>query len=130
MISELTLGENWPLPPVHSISGIICHGENRLVRGSNQRPMDYKSYVLPIKTLENDILVKIVFVDIVVQLHLTIYPPKSTVISLCHQYRARLVCTSVKSNQALYCWLTNFKLTSWYPWKWYWTVPKMVDYSI
>ena len=30
------------------------------------------------------------------------------VISLCHQYRAWTACTSVLSDQALYCWLTNF----------------------
>ena len=33
-------------------------------------------------------------------------------ISLCHQYRARADCTSVHSDQALYCWLTNFKFSS------------------
>ena len=50
------------------------------------------------------------------------------VISLCHQYRARPLCTSVQSNQVLHCWLTIFKFSSWYPendiplWK--------MDYSI
>ena len=29
------------------------------------------------------------------------------VISLCHQYRATPAGTSVQSDQALYCWLTN-----------------------
>ena len=29
--------------------------------------------------------------------------------SLCHQYRARPACTSVQSDQTLYCWLINFK---------------------
>ena len=36
-------------------------------------------------------------------------------ISLCLQYRARSACTSVQSDQALYCWLTNFKFSSRYP---------------
>ena len=51
---------------------------------------------------------------------LWINPNKSTftltliqleVISLCHQNRTRSAsaCTSEKSDQALYCWLTNFK---------------------
>ena len=31
------------------------------------------------------------------------------VISLCHQYITRPACTSVQSDQVLYCWLTNFK---------------------
>ena len=34
------------------------------------------------------------------------------VTSLCHQYTARLACKSVKSGQALYCWLAKFKLSS------------------
>ena len=42
--------------------------------------------------------------------HLTLIPPKSKVISPCHQYRARPACTSVKSDQALYCCLTNFQV--------------------
>ena len=33
-------------------------------------------------------------------------------VSLCHQYWARPACTSVQSDQALYCWLTKF--SSWY----------------
>ena len=40
---------------------------------------------------------------------LTLILPK--VISLCHQYRARPTCTTVQSDQALYCWLTNFKFS-------------------
>ena len=39
---------------------------------------------------------------------------KPNVISLCHQYRARPGCTSMQSDQALYCWQTNFKFSSWY----------------
>ena len=30
------------------------------------------------------------------------------VISLCHHHRARPPCTSMQSEQALYCWLTKF----------------------
>jgi hypothetical protein len=30
-------------------------------------------------------------------------------LSLCHRYRARPACTSVQSDQALYCWLTKLK---------------------
>jgi hypothetical protein len=30
------------------------------------------------------------------------------VISLCHQYRAMLTCTSMQYDQALYCWKFNF----------------------
>ena len=37
---------------------------------------------------------------------------EAKVISLCHQYRARPACTSVQSDQALYCWLTNCKFPS------------------
>ena len=40
-------------------------------------------------------------------LTLVLLEPKG--IRLCHQYRARPACTSVQSDQALYCWLTNFK---------------------
>ena len=36
-------------------------------------------------------------------------------ISLCHQYIVRPVCISVQSDQALYCWLTNFRFSPWYP---------------
>ena len=43
---------------------------------------------------------------------------ETKVIRLCHQYTARPVCTSVQSEQSLYCWLTNFKFSSWYPYKW------------
>ena len=49
---------------------------------------------------------------------LTLLEPKA--FSLCHQCRARPACTSVQSDQAeaLYCcWLTNFKFSSWYPYK-------------
>ena len=38
---------------------------------------------------------------------LTVNQLESKVISLCHQYRARPACTSVQSDQALYCWLAN-----------------------
>ena len=31
-------------------------------------------------------------------------------INLCHKYRAWPAFTSMQSNQALYCWLTNFKV--------------------
>ena len=41
-------------------------------------------------------------------LNLILLEPK--VIRLCHQYRARLACTSMQSDQALYCWQTNFKV--------------------
>ena len=41
---------------------------------------------------------------------LTLILPTLKVISLCHQYRARPECTSMQSDQALYCWLTNFKV--------------------
>ena len=41
--------------------------------------------------------------------------PTPKVISLCHQYWARPACTSVQADQALYCWLNNFKFWSWYP---------------
>ena len=34
------------------------------------------------------------------------------VISLCHQHRARPAWTYMQSDQALYCWLTNFKISS------------------
>ena len=39
------------------------------------------------------------------KLTLILLEPK--VISFCHQYRPRPVCTSVRSDQALYCWLTK-----------------------
>ena len=38
---------------------------------------------------------------------LTLCLPTPKVISLCHQYRVRPVCTSVQSDQALYFWQTN-----------------------
>ena len=34
------------------------------------------------------------------------------VISLCQQYRARLACTTMRSDKALCCWLTHFKFSS------------------
>ena len=40
--------------------------------------------------------------------YLNPYLLEAKVISLCHQYRARPAFTSVQSDQALYCWLTNF----------------------
>ena len=43
---------------------------------------------------------------------LTVILPEPKVISLCHEYRARLACTSVQSDQTVYCWLTNFKFSS------------------
>ena len=33
-----------------------------------------------------------------------------TVVSLCHQYKGKPVCTSMQSEQALYYWLTNFQV--------------------
>ena len=33
----------------------------------------------------------------------------------CYHYRARQACTSMQSDQALYCWLTIFKLSSFIP---------------
>ena len=45
-----------------------------------------------------------------VSLGLTLILPTPKVISLCYLYRARPACTSVQSDQALYCWLTNFKV--------------------
>ena len=42
---------------------------------------------------------------------LTLLEPK--VIGLCYQYRARPTCKSMQSDQALYCWLTRFKFSSW-----------------
>ena len=50
--------------------------------------------------------------------HLTLILLELKVISLCHQYRARPASTPVQSDQAVYCWLTNFKSSSWYPEKW------------
>ena len=46
---------------------------------------------------------------------LTLILPTPKEVSLCHQYSARPACTSMHSDQALYCWLTNFKFSSWYP---------------
>ena len=44
---------------------------------------------------------------------LTLILLKPKEISLCHQYRTRPACTSMQSEQALYCWLsTNFILIS------------------
>ena len=44
----------------------------------------------------------------------TIYNPyldeTESYFSLCHQYRARPVCTSMQSDQALYCWLTSYQV--------------------
>ena len=38
------------------------------------------------------------------------------VFNLCHQYRARQAYfISVQSDQDLYCWLTDFKISSWNP---------------
>ena len=39
---------------------------------------------------------------------LTVILLELKVTSLCHQYRARSACTSVHSDQDIYCWLTNF----------------------
>ena len=41
---------------------------------------------------------------------------EAKVISLCNQYRARPASAFMQSD--LYCWLTNIKFSSWYPWKW------------
>ena len=41
--------------------------------------------------------------------------PIPKVTSLCDQNWSRPACTSMKSDQALYCWPTNFKFTSWFP---------------
>ena len=43
-----------------------------------------------------------------------LYPPAKTetLLNFCHQNRARPACTSVLSDQALYCCLTNFKILS------------------
>ena len=38
------------------------------------------------------------------------YPAGTKMISLCYQCRARPVCTSVQSDEALYCWITNFQV--------------------
>ena len=40
----------------------------------------------------------------------TLLQPK--VISLCHQCRARPAYTSTQFDQALYCWITNFKFST------------------
>ena len=42
----------------------------------------------------------------IIVLTLILLTPKVT--SLCHHYRARPARTSMQSDQALYCWLTNF----------------------
>ena len=39
---------------------------------------------------------------------LTLILPEPKVNSLCPQYRVKPACTSVQSDQALYCWQTNF----------------------
>ena len=46
--------------------------------------------------------------------NLTLTLPKLKEISLCHQYRARIACTSVQSDEALYCWPANFKFWTWH----------------
>ena len=52
-------------------------------------------------------------------------------IRLCHQYGARPAYMSMQSDQALYCWLTNFKFSSWYPSKYNGQFKKRkMDYSI
>ena len=43
---------------------------------------------------------------------LTLILPTPKMIVLCHQHRARPACTSVQSDQDLYCWLANFKFSS------------------
>ena len=42
---------------------------------------------------------------------LTLILPTPKVINLCHQYRARPVCTSMQSDLAPHCWLTNLKVS-------------------
>ena len=44
-----------------------------------------------------------------IKILLTLILPTPKVISFCHQYRARPACTSVQSDQSLYCWLIIFK---------------------
>ena len=46
---------------------------------------------------------------------LTLILLEANVFSFCHQYRVRPACTSMQPDQASYCWLTNFKFSSWYP---------------
>ena len=48
-------------------------------------------------------------------LFLTLILMELKVISLCHHYRARPVCTFVQSDLILNCWWTNFKFSFWYP---------------
>ena len=43
---------------------------------------------------------------------LTLFLLEPNMIGLCQQYTARPACTSMKSDQALYCWLTSFKFSS------------------
>ena len=46
---------------------------------------------------------------------LTLILLKPKVINFCHEYRARPVCTSMQSVQALYCCLTYLKFSTRYP---------------
>ena len=55
------------------------------------------------------ILCKVVFNTNLYRTELNPYPAEPKVICFCHQYRARPACTSMKSDQALYCWLAKFK---------------------
>ena len=48
-------------------------------------------------------------VEVNIRLILTLILLELIVVGLCHQYRARPACTSVQSDQVLYCWLTNFQ---------------------
>ena len=58
-------------------------------------------------TLLSNILIVL---DRLEKLTLILLEPK--VISLCHLYRTRPACSSVQSDQALYCWQTNFRFSS------------------
>ena len=53
------------------------------------------------------------------------YPAGWKMIWFCYQYRARTAYTSMQSDlRLLYCWLTIFRFSSWYPLKWKWRVLK------
>ena len=53
--------------------------------------------------------VRYFYLVFVITLTLPLLEPK--IISLCHLYRGRPACTSMQSDQALYCWLANFKFS-------------------
>ena len=71
-----------------------------------------------------------VFLQMYEKVLFTLILSEPKVISLCHQYRARWACTSMQSDQALYCWLINLKFSFWYPLydnrqfqNWRWIIP-------